>query len=130
MQAADVDRVRDALFALKDRAALVVPAQGGLLKQAMTYLDRLDEATRIFGDQDFDEELIRDVETHKARTVGELLAFMKKYRLLFADSGDDPAVWDTYQKLYELLKSQKISIEFADAGKAAAEEKKASDRPR
>jgi hypothetical protein len=129
LQAADVDRLRDGLVSLKERAAQVVPS-GAMLKQAVAYLDRLDEATRLFLDQEFAEELIRDVETHRAGTVGELLAFMKKYRLLFAEGGDDPAVWATYEKLHELLKSQKLALDFADVAEKAAEEKKAREKQR
>ncbi len=113
LQASDVDAVREALFALRDRATESVPAEGGRRKQALAYLDRLDEATKIFLDRDFAEELIRDVERHKAATVAQLLGFMRKYRLLFAEADDDPDCWATYQTLQDLLKQQKGALDFA-----------------
>lgn len=114
LNAPQVDAVRDALLELKRKAAAVVPADGGIRKQANEYLDRLDQATKVFLDRDFAEELVRDAERHKAKTVGELLGFMKKYRLLFAEGDDDPAAWATYKTLYELLKRQKVSLDVAD----------------
>jgi hypothetical protein len=130
LQAADVERVRNALARLKDRAERVIPAGGGLAKQAGAFLGQLDEATRLLLDHDFAEELVRDVEQHQAKTVAQLLAFMKKYRLLLDDAGDDPAVWNVYQKLYELLKSQKVALDFADvAEQQAAAEKSSRERP-
>jgi hypothetical protein len=115
LSAPEVDAVRDALFTIKAQASEVVPASGGQRKQALAYLDRLDEATKIFLDRDFAEELIRDVERHRARTVGQLLGFMKKYRLLFAESDDDPESWAVYQTLYGLLRRQKADLDAAPA---------------
>jgi hypothetical protein len=113
LRAREVDAVRDALFALREKTARVVPADGGRLKQANAFLDRLDEATRIFLERDIAEELIRDVEQHRAATVGQLLAFMRKYRLLFDEADDSPQSWATYQTLYNLLKWQKGGLDAA-----------------
>jgi hypothetical protein len=114
LRAPQVDAVREALAALEDKAAEVVPVAGGLRKQAGDHLDRLDEATRIFLDRDIAEELVRDAERHRARTVGELLGFMKKYRLVFAEGDEDPAIWATYRTLYDLLKRQQVALDFAE----------------
>jgi hypothetical protein len=122
----EVDTVRDTLFALKDKAAGAVPANGGQRKQAMAFLDQLDEATKIFLDREFAEELIRDVELHKAKTVGELLGFMKKYRLLFAEGDENPEVWAVYKTLYGLLRSQKASLDVVNANPP----EKGDDMPR
>lgn len=111
LQAPQVDAVRDSLFALKDKALDVVPTEGGQKKQASAYLVQLDEATRVFLDREFAEELIRDVEQHKAKTVGELLGFMRKYRLLFDEGDDNPEVWSTYRTVYDLLKQQAAALE-------------------
>lgn len=130
LQAAQVDAVRDALFALKAEAAERVPASGDQRKQALAHLDRLDEATKIFLDRDIAEELIRDVEQHKAATVGQLLAFMKKYRLLFAEADEDPESWAVYQTLYDLLKRQKADLRSAaDAKEAQGDAPPADRRP-
>jgi hypothetical protein len=126
LQARDVDAVRDAVFALREKVARVVPAEGGRLKQANAFVDRLDEATRIFLDRDFAEELVRDVEQHRATTVGQLLAFMRKYRLLFDEADDNPESWATYQTLYDLLKWQKSGLDAA----GPADEEKADEKTR
>ena len=55
---------------------------------------------------------------------------MKKYRLLFAEADENPEVWATYQTLYELLKRQKIALDFADVLEVARREKKADKKPR
>jgi hypothetical protein len=114
LRAKDVEDVRGKLVALRDEAARIVPTDGGRRKQASAFLDRLDEATRIFLDHDFAEELIRDVENHRAATVGQLLAFMQKYRLLFAEADDTPESWNTYQTLYDLFRWQKTELKAAD----------------
>jgi hypothetical protein len=113
LRAAHVENVRNAHARLKDKAEQVIPAGGGLHKQAAAFLGQLDEATKIMLDHDFAEELIRDLEQHKARTVEQLLGFMKKYQLLLDEAGEDPAVWNVYQRLYDLLKKQKLALEFA-----------------
>lgn len=123
VQAPAMDAVRDTLFALRDQASQRVPTSGGQRKQALTYLDRLDAATRIFLDRDIAEELIRDVETHKAATVGQLLGFMTKYRLLFDDADEDPSAWAIYKTLYSSLKEQKNRL------LNALESEKASEAP-
>jgi hypothetical protein len=48
---------------------------------------------------------------------------MKKYRLMFAEGGDDPSVWATYERLHERLRRQKSAIVFADAAAEAEAEK-------
>ncbi len=129
LRASDVDAVRDALLALRETAARVVPADGGRLKQASAYLDRLDEATRIFLDNELAEELIRDVEQHRATTVGQLLAFMRKYRLLFAEADDTPQSAATYQTLYNLLRWQKAELDATGPDDGADGNEKVEDRP-
>jgi len=127
--ATEVDQVRDALVSLKDRTVGAVPA-GRMLKQADEFLARLEVATRIFYEQEFAEELIRVVETHRANSIAELLAFMKKYRLLFSDGGDDPATWATYERLHALLKEQRLALVFADVPENLGGEGKARERRR
>jgi hypothetical protein len=114
LQAGEVDAVRASLLALREKADDASPAGSGLAKQAKLFLDQLDEATKIFLDRDFAEELVRDAEGHQARTIGELLAFMKKYRLLFAEADQSPEVWAKYKALYELLRQQTVALQFAD----------------
>src|SRR5262245_16963979 len=69
--AREVDAIRETLSALKEKAVDAVPTDGGVRRQAVAYLNQLDEATRLFRDRDIAEELIRDVEHHEAKTVAE-----------------------------------------------------------
>jgi hypothetical protein len=112
LRAAQVDAVRESLAAIREQAAVLAP--GGRLPQSTKrFLHQLDEATRLFLDRDVAEELVRDVSAHRAKTVGELLGFMKKYRLVFAEGDENPEVWAAYQALYDLLKRQAADIDFA-----------------
>ena len=54
--------------------------------------------------------------------MGELLGFMKKYRLVFAEGDEDPAVGATYRMLDHLPKRERVALDFAeDAGRAGGE---------
>ena len=117
LSATQVDAVRESLATLKEKASEVLPLREPAGKLAVAYLDRLDEATKIFLDHDFAEELVRDAEQHKAKNVGQLLGFMKKYRLLFAEGDEDPETWAAYQTLYDLLKRQKVGLDFTEDDK-------------
>ena len=55
----------------------------------------------------FAEEMIADTHDHRAQTVSELLAFMRKYRLLFAAADKRPEDAEQYLRLYGLLRQQK-----------------------
>jgi len=110
----DFEQLRDAVDALKVKVPKVVPARDGLRMQAQEFVRQLDEATRIFADQAFAEELIRDLEKHEATTVAELLAFMRKYRLLFAEADNRPKTLQLYDALYQLLREQKKKLGLAD----------------
>ena len=58
----------------------------------MQFVDNLERATRIFDATTYDyaRDIISDTQKHEAHTVGELLAFMRKYRLLFANGDKNP----------------------------------------
>jgi hypothetical protein len=117
LDAPQVDAVRGSLAALKEKASQVLPTAGGAARLAVASIDRLDEATRIFLDREFAEELIRDAEEHQAKNVAQLLGFMKKYRLLFAEGDDDPEGWAASKTLYDVLKRQKVALDFAAESK-------------
>ena len=53
----DFEQLRDAVDALKVKVPQVVPSRDGLRIQAQQVVRQLDEATRIFADQEFAEEL-------------------------------------------------------------------------
>lgn len=109
LQARDVEGLRDAVVSLKARA-VALPRRGEARARAEAFVRRLDEATRLFVYQDMAEELIRDVDRHKATTVAELLAFMRKYRLIFAEADDTPEALSAYRSLYQRLRAQKAAL--------------------
>jgi hypothetical protein len=56
---------------------------------------------------DFAQEMIRDTQAHDARTVGQLLAFMRKYRLMFAAVDLGSVGFEGYTRLYAGVKNLK-----------------------
>jgi hypothetical protein len=130
LQAPPVDALRASVVALKQKATALSPAGSDISREMKRFVDQLDEATKIFLDRDFADELIRDSEQHQAKTVGELLAFMKKYRLLFAEADDNPSVWRAYETLYESLKTQKAALDFAEPREGTGQVEKAPDKPK
>jgi hypothetical protein len=115
LQGKDFDRLRDSVTVLLRKVDEAVTARDNQKAQAREYVRRLDDATRIFAEQEFAERLIRDVSEHKATTIAELLGFMRQYRLLFADSGSSPEVRNLYDGLYGLLRRQKEAIGIPNA---------------
>jgi hypothetical protein len=109
LQARDVEGLRDAVQSLKAKAA-VLPRRGEARARGEAFVRRLDEATRLLVFQDMAEELIRDLDRHKAATVAELLAFMRKFRLIFAEADDSPGALAAYRSLYQQLRAQKTAL--------------------
>jgi hypothetical protein len=64
---------------------------------------------------DFAQEMIADTQRHQAETVGELLAFMRKYRLLFTNADDKI---ELHTNLYDLLRKQKEALGLKSTGGA------------
>ena len=112
LESKDFENLRATVEVLKNKVPLVVPARDNLRRQAQDYVRDLDDATKIFADQGFAEELIRDIEEHKATTVAELLGFMRKYRLVFAETEANPAAMQTYDALYQALQQQKAKLDL------------------
>jgi hypothetical protein len=113
LQAIDVDRLRDAVSALSKKVDDAIPTSDGQRSRAKEFVRRLEEATRIFGEQTYAELLVRDVSEHRATSIAELLAFMRYYRLMFDDPGSSPEVLDVYDRLYGLLRQQKDTLGIA-----------------
>jgi hypothetical protein len=121
LKAKDFDRLRDAVSALAKKVDAEVTTRDNQKGQARECVKRLDDATRIFAEQEYAERLIRDVSQHKATTIAELLAFMRQYRLLFADSGSSPEVRNIYDGLYGLLRRQKDLLGLPEPTRRKAE---------
>jgi hypothetical protein len=120
LQAVDFDRLRDSVSVLSKKLDPAIPARDNQRGVAREYVRRLDDATRIFAEQEFAERLIRDVTEHKATTIAELLGFMRYHRLLFSDSGSSPEVRNLYDGLYGLLRRQKDSLGIANVPQRVA----------
>jgi len=115
LQAADYDRLRESVSVLQKAVETAVPFKDNQRTQARDYVRRLDDASKLFAQQDYAEQLVRDVIEHKATTVAELLAFMGDYQLMFADPGTSPEVTALYDRLYALLRQQKEALGIRDA---------------
>ena len=107
-----VTRLDGAIERLKNKVDVVVPVDRGFRKEAKAHVVEMAKATVMFDASliDYAQEMIRDTQDHDARTVGQLLAFMRKYRLIFADSGGNPNVAELYSKLILLLREQKEAL--------------------
>jgi hypothetical protein len=115
LQGKDFDQLRDSVSILLKKVEESLTTRDNQRGQARDYVRRLDDATRIFAEQEYAERLIRDVTEHKATTIAELLGFMRYHRLLFSDSGSSPEVRDLYDGLYSLLRKQKDALGIKDA---------------
>jgi hypothetical protein len=107
-----VDALDSALLTLRAKVKAVVPAARHFRATADRYVGDLQAATRIFDATtiDFAQEMIRDTHEYMAQTVAELLAYMRKYRLLFASAEGRPEDGETYRLLYGLLRQQKEKL--------------------
>ena len=109
---ATVIRMDKAIERLKAKVNRDIPVERDFRNQANKFVAEMEPATAMFNGAliDFAQEMIRDTTDHQARTVAQLLAFMRKYRLFFADAGDNPEVGELYSKLYPLLRAQKEAL--------------------
>ena len=109
---ATITGVDAAIQALKDKAAATIPTTRNFRSSAVAYVRDLGDATKMFSADtlDFAGEIIRDTEGHEAATVGELLAFMRKYRLMFASAEKVPGGADLYARLYGLMREQRAKL--------------------
>jgi hypothetical protein len=102
----ELDKAVDALDA---RARTAVPIARNFRAAAVQTVDGMKKAAGMFDASTigFAQEMIADTHNHRAQTVGELLAFMRKYRLLFAPADKRPEDAEQYVRLYRLLRQQK-----------------------
>lgn len=107
LQATDYDKLQASVKKLKEAVEAEIPFNDDQRAQAREYVGGLEAASRIFAEQTYAEQLIRDVSDHQATTVAELLAFMRDYRLLFANPGTSHDASSLYTDLYGLLRRQK-----------------------
>lgn len=119
-----VQRMDRALDALKARVALEVPPERGFRAAAARLVQDMKDATQMFDAEtvDYAREMISDTEDHEAHTVGELLAFMRKYRLIFADVERVSGGGEQYGQLYGLLQQQKQALGIKDKDSIAVPE--------
>jgi hypothetical protein len=106
LKAADYESLRARVAKLQAIVEADIPNTDEQRTKARSFVKQLDETTRIFAEKAYAEQLIKDVSEHKATTVGELLAFMREYRLLFSEGGESLEVGKIYNGLYLLLRQQ------------------------
>jgi Domain of Unknown Function (DUF1080) len=116
-------RLSKAIEVLKAKVGSAVPSANGYRAAAARSADDLRDAAKIFHADtiDFAQEMIADTQRHDAKTVGELLAFMRKYRLLFANAERTVNGGELYGRLYGLLREQKEKLGGGSPSKAVAE---------
>jgi hypothetical protein len=85
-----------------------VPSERGFRAEATRFVDDLRDATRMFDANavDYAREILTDTKDHDAKTVQELVEFMSKYRLRFANSDRSPTARLLYAQIYEALRKQ------------------------
>jgi hypothetical protein len=107
-----VSNLDAALAALKAKVSRAVPADRNFRTEAVRFIADMRTSTQIFNAStiNFAQEMIRDTHEYKAQTVGELLAFMRKYRLLFASAEGRPRDGEIYRRLYGALRQQKEKL--------------------
>jgi hypothetical protein len=98
-----------AVAGLDVKAKTAVPTARNFRSAAVQTVDGMKKAAGMFdaSTNEFAQEMIADTHNHRAQTVGELLAFMRKYRLLFAPADKRPEDAEQYIRLYRLLRQQK-----------------------
>jgi hypothetical protein len=64
---------------------------------------------------DLAQEMIRDTQAHDARTFAQLLAFMRKYRLMFAAADQGSVGMEGYTQLYGGMRELKKRLGIKDA---------------
>ena len=109
----DVDRLQDSLSQLEREIATTYDGdRRGYLLKAKDFYGKLKSANKLFDGEvvDYAQELLRETEEHDAETVGELLAFMLKYRLLFAEA-ETPRSIELYTQLYQVMDRQADELE-------------------
>lgn len=116
-----LDQLEASLQALRSKVGVVVHAERGFRREALKFVDGLKEATKMFDAStlSFAREMIADTSRHEAHTVGELLAFMRKYRLIFAQADASPGGEEVYARLYGLLKQQTEALGLKPAQELA-----------
>ncbi len=109
-------RMDGAIEALKAKAKTSVPTERGFRDVAIRFVGDLAQATSFFDadTMDYAREIINDTQRHEAGTVGELLAFMRKYRLMFASAEKSPNGGEMYRTLYGLMGKQKEKLGMRD----------------
>lgn len=81
--------------------------KNGYLAKGKDFQSDLKAATKLFdgGVVDYAKELLAETEEHDAKTVGELVAFMLKYRLFFAPA-ESPRSIELYDTLFKVMDEQ------------------------
>ena len=107
-----VTKVDLALAALKNKVATAVPTERKFRETALKYVTDMQVATKNFDASTifFFFYFMGYTEFYTPQTVGELLAFLRKYRLYFATAAGRPEDGEIYRDLFNLLREQKEKL--------------------
>jgi len=96
---------------LKNKVKLTLDDKRGYKRAGLDFTEKLVNASRLFdgNNVDYGQELLQETDKYDARTVGELVAFMLKYRLMFADS-ESPSSTRLYSDLYTVMDKQATAL--------------------
>lgn len=118
----------DRAFAGLAMGASKITKERGFQSDAIRQINEMKAAAKIFDSPTIDlaQEMIRDTQAHEAKTAGQLLAFMRKYRLMFAAASKGTASVAHYTGLYGVMAELKEKLglakvdlrDFEDDGKA------------
>jgi hypothetical protein len=101
-----------ALKNLKSKVMTEIPSEFGYRTATLKFVENLSVATRMFDANtvDYAREILIDTKDHDATTVEELVEFMTKYRLQFANSQSSSTAPEVYQQIYERLRQQYVAL--------------------
>ncbi len=110
----EIKAVQKALDGLAAEMKKVHHDNSGYKAAASDFHGELKAATKIFDGPvvDYSKELLRETDEYEAKTVGELVAFMLKYRLFFSKA-NSPRANALYNDLYSSMREQSRQLNAA-----------------
>ncbi len=102
-----IDSLEDSLKKLKEKIDTTLDDTRGFRAEGRKFHKELTDSTKLFDGKNIDwaKEILYDTERYDAKNVPQLIAFMRQYRLHFADA-DTARSTALYGKLYTTLKNQ------------------------
>ncbi len=100
----------------------------GFKATALAFQAELKSATKLFDGAvlDYAKDILQETNEYDAKSVGELMAFMLRYRLFFAPA-DSPRSTDLYDKLFKAMDEQATKLGVKTIAIDGAEKVDSSD---